>query len=155
MCRSHVIPKIRGFGRAQLRCRRFLAAARNKLWWMTPEWGRAGCELPPETQFLLLELGTRGPYAVLLPLIDNAAFRATLRRRAPQALARRACSAHSSSYFVLRYREVATGGAVARQSRCMGGATQIRGNMRAELVWWYVHRSALGCLHGVLGGGTC
>ena len=49
---------------------------------MTPEWGRAGGELPPETQFLLLELGARGPYAVLLPLIDNSVFRATLRRRA-------------------------------------------------------------------------
>jgi hypothetical protein len=72
-------------GGAQLRCRRFLAAARNKLWWMTPEWGRAGSELPPETQFLLLELGMRGPYAVLLPLIDNSVFRATLRRRAAPA----------------------------------------------------------------------
>ena len=52
---------------------------------MTPEWGRRGGELPPETQFLLLELGTRGPYAVLLPLIDNSVFRATLRRRAAPA----------------------------------------------------------------------
>lgn len=52
---------------------------------MTPEWGRAGSELPPETQFLLLELGMRGPYAVLLPLIDNSVFRATLRRRAAPA----------------------------------------------------------------------
>ena len=66
---------------------------------MTPEWGRAGGELPPETQFLLLELGTRGPYAVLLPLIDNAVFRATLRRRAPQALASRVCRAHFYRYL--------------------------------------------------------
>jgi hypothetical protein len=58
---------------------------------MTPEWGRAGGELPPETQFLLLELGTRGPYAVLLPLIDNAVFRATLRRRAASPKCGLAC----------------------------------------------------------------
>lgn len=63
----------------QLNCRRFLACARCKLWWMTPEWGSSAYEVPPETQFLLLELAEGGPYAVLLPLIDNNTFRATLR----------------------------------------------------------------------------
>lgn len=59
--------------------RRFLAAARKKLWWMTPEWGCEPEDLPPETQFLLLELAEGGPYAILLPLIDSDTFRGTLR----------------------------------------------------------------------------
>ena len=87
-----------------LSCERFLALARCKLWWMTPEWGSVGGELPPETQFLLLDLGPKcaprptlsspapSPashrYALLLPLLPEgqpavsgggAAFRATLR----------------------------------------------------------------------------
>jgi raffinose synthase len=61
-----------------LRCKRWLACARNKLWWMTPEWGSVGSELPPETQFLLLEL-ENDSYAILLPLIDQNTFRGTLR----------------------------------------------------------------------------
>lgn len=61
-----------------LRCRRWLACARNKMWWMTPEWGTTAKELPPETQFLLLELDDGG-YAIMLPLIDNDTFRGTLR----------------------------------------------------------------------------
>jgi Raffinose synthase or seed imbibition protein Sip1 len=44
-----------------------------------PCWGSQGRDVPPETQFLLLELVEGGPYAVLLPLIDHGAFRATLR----------------------------------------------------------------------------
>lgn len=64
---------------SQLKCRRFLAAARCKLWWMTPEWGVQANDLPPETQFLLLELEEGGPYAIVLPLIDEDTFRGTLR----------------------------------------------------------------------------
>jgi hypothetical protein len=64
---------------AQLRCQRFLAAARCKLWWMTPEWGSSARDLTPETQFLLLELEEGGPYAIMLPLIDRNTFRGTLR----------------------------------------------------------------------------
>lgn len=63
----------------QLLSQRFLACARCKLWWMTPEWGISAEDLPPETQFLLVELKEGGPYAVLLPLIDDNKFRATLR----------------------------------------------------------------------------
>jgi raffinose synthase len=66
-----------------LRCKRFLACARVKLWWMQPSWGSRGEEVPPETQFLLLELGQDGPYAVILPLIcdatSGAMFRCTVR----------------------------------------------------------------------------
>lgn len=62
----------------QLRFKRFLACARNKLWWMTPEWGSRGDQLPPETQFLLLELEEAGLYGLVLPLIDGD-FRGTLR----------------------------------------------------------------------------
>lgn len=62
-----------------LRCKRWLACARNKLWWMTPEWGSETKDLPPETQFLLLELEEDESYAIILPLIDNDTFRGTLR----------------------------------------------------------------------------
>eukprot|EP00798_Chlamydomonas_sp_ICE-L_P005707 gene5707-17606_t len=80
-----------------------LACARCKLWWMTPEWTTTTTTLPPETQFLLVDLSGKGvkctgtaatittegggdgfhsqgdgPYALLLPLIDGS-FRATLR----------------------------------------------------------------------------
>lgn len=65
-----------------LRCRRWLACARNKLWWMTPEWGNQTTPLPPETQFLLCELEDESlGYAIVLPLIDSETFRATLRPR--------------------------------------------------------------------------
>ena len=63
----------------QLQCNRFLAAARCKLWWMTPEWGSGARALTPETQFLLMELEEGGPYAIMLPLIDRNTFRGTLR----------------------------------------------------------------------------
>ncbi|EIE27114.1 raffinose synthase [Coccomyxa subellipsoidea C-169] len=46
---------------------------------MTPEWGRRALDIPPETQFLLLEVEEGGPYAIALPLIDNQTFRGTLR----------------------------------------------------------------------------
>jgi hypothetical protein len=72
---------------AQIKFKRYLACARNKLWWMTPEWGSSLHSLPPETQFLLLQLedeagssssGGEQRYALLLPLIDGD-FRGTLR----------------------------------------------------------------------------
>lgn len=63
----------------QLKSKRCLACARCKLWWMTPEWGNTAADLPPETQFLLVEVEEGGPYAVLLPLIDSDTFRGTLR----------------------------------------------------------------------------
>jgi hypothetical protein len=61
-----------------LGCVRFLAGARSKLWWMFPAWGATGAAVPPETQFLLAEVGP-GLYAALTPLIDGGAFRGTLR----------------------------------------------------------------------------
>ena len=63
----------------QLRCARWLACARCKLWWMTPEWGTRARQVPPETQFMLLEVAEGGPYVIALPLIDNNTFRGTLR----------------------------------------------------------------------------
>lgn len=62
-----------------LHCRRWLCCARKKLWWMAPEWGTSVTQLPPETQFLLLELDDGVNYAIVLPLIDNNTFRSTLR----------------------------------------------------------------------------
>ena len=64
---------------------RFLACARIKVYWMAPEWGSAAKDLPPETQFLLLQLSPSGPYAIILPLIDTGKFRATLRPAAVRA----------------------------------------------------------------------
>ncbi len=62
----------------QLHFKRFLACARNKLWWMTPEWGSSLRALPPETQFLLLELDEQqqqqqqqGSVDVPPPLLPN------------------------------------------------------------------------------------
>ena len=63
----------------QVKCLRFMACARNKLWWMTPEWGTTMSELPTETQFLLLQHGRKGPYTAILPLITRSGFRATLK----------------------------------------------------------------------------
>ena len=34
----------------RLRCARWMCCARNKMWWMTPEWGTSATEMPPETQ---------------------------------------------------------------------------------------------------------
>lgn len=58
--------------------RRWVASAKNKLWWMTPSWGRDVCDVPIETQFLLVELDSEGWYAIILPLIHEA-FTAMLR----------------------------------------------------------------------------
>ncbi|PSC76674.1 galactinol-sucrose galactosyltransferase 2 [Micractinium conductrix] len=66
------------FALGALHCKRWLCCARNKLWWMTPEWGRTARELPPETQFLLAELED-GAFACILPLISQQKFRGTLR----------------------------------------------------------------------------
>lgn len=57
---------------------RFMACARCKLWWMTPSWGTEVTEVPAETQFLLLELTNGAGYVVLLPMISDDGFRATL-----------------------------------------------------------------------------
>ena len=62
----------------QVACVRWMACARNKLWWMTPSWGTDMGEIPTETQFLLLEHAADGPYSILLPLIDGS-FRGTLK----------------------------------------------------------------------------
>ena len=78
------------FQSMQLNAQRMLACARCKLWWMTPEWRTSTLQLPPETQFLLVELkspggggdgdaaASDGAYALLLPLIDGD-YRTTLR----------------------------------------------------------------------------
>ncbi|KAL4457682.1 hypothetical protein ABPG75_012547 [Micractinium tetrahymenae] len=68
------------FALGKLRASRFLALGRTSLWWCTPAWGTSAEQVPEETQFLLLELGGgKGGYALMLPLIDSGAFRATLR----------------------------------------------------------------------------
>eukprot|EP00892_Ulva_mutabilis_P009614 jgi/Ulvmu1/7024/UM033_0083.1 len=62
----------------QVNCTRWMACARNKLWWMTPEWGTSMDQLPTETQFLLLEHEDHNAYSIMLPLICGD-FRATLK----------------------------------------------------------------------------
>ena len=61
----------------QLRCSRLLAAARVTRYWMGPAFGTRASDVPLDTQFMLLELAPDGPYALLLPLIDER-VRATL-----------------------------------------------------------------------------
>lgn len=63
-----------------LGCERILAGARTKRWWMGPSFGTRAADVPPETQFLLLQLADDA-YACLLPLVDGPS-RATLRGRA-------------------------------------------------------------------------
>jgi raffinose synthase len=75
---------------SELRCARFTACGRCKLWWMTPAWGSDASEIPAETQFLLVELGDRagrpnGAYAAFLPMISPDGFRATLSGHANDA----------------------------------------------------------------------
>ena len=62
----------------------FLCCSRNKIYWMTPEWGTRSSDLPPETQFVLAQLrsvnaSSTPTFVCLVPLIDSGAFRATLR----------------------------------------------------------------------------
>lgn len=60
-------------------------------------------QVPEETQFLLLELaGGRGGYALLLPLIDGGAFRATLRGGCACWLPISLCSARASGWPAAR-----------------------------------------------------
>jgi hypothetical protein len=61
-----------------LTCTRLLAIGRTSLWWQCPAWGTTAEDCPVETQFLLTKLED-GTHALLLPLIDRATFRATLR----------------------------------------------------------------------------
>lgn len=61
----------------KLSCSRLVAGARTKRWWMGPSFGSDVTAIPPETQFVLLELA-EGAYAMLLPLVDGS-MRATLR----------------------------------------------------------------------------
>lgn len=59
--------------------RRWVACAKNKLWWMTPSWGQDASSIPVETQFLLVELESQGCYAIVLPLIHEDTFTSMLR----------------------------------------------------------------------------
>ncbi|CAJ1409057.1 unnamed protein product [Effrenium voratum] len=60
----------------------WLAAARCKLWWMTPEWGSVRDPIPTETQMLLVRLAMepeaeQGTYVFILPLVTEH-FRSSL-----------------------------------------------------------------------------
>ncbi|XP_040988889.1 probable galactinol--sucrose galactosyltransferase 2 [Juglans microcarpa x Juglans regia] len=70
---------------------KFLSLFRVKLWWMIPRVGKSGCEIPMETQMLLLEarqvsvlnnetssdLNTENTYILFLPVLDGQ-FRTSL-----------------------------------------------------------------------------
>ena len=62
-----------------LQSERIHASARTKRWWIGPSFGTRARDVPPETQFLLVQLGPDA-YAVLLPLVVGP-MRATLRGR--------------------------------------------------------------------------
>lgn len=49
----------------------FLAAARIKLCWMAPTHSSSIADMPRHTQFLLVQLGEGGGYAIILPLLPN------------------------------------------------------------------------------------
>ena len=83
----------------QLICQRFLACARCKLWWMTPEWGSRALHIPPETQFALFQTAAGGPYTIALPLIDNQTYRGTLRGPKRCALCLLLATLASASYW--------------------------------------------------------
>ena len=72
-----------------LHCERLLAAARVTRYWMGPAFGSKACDIPHDTQFLLLELERDAKFAVLLPLIDDR-MRATLHGATPSKGAARA-----------------------------------------------------------------
>ncbi|KAG2676014.1 hypothetical protein I3760_12G032500 [Carya illinoinensis] len=70
---------------------KFLSLFREKIWWMIPRVGKSGCEIPMETQMLLLEarqvsvlnnetssdLTTENTYILFLPVLDGQ-FRTSL-----------------------------------------------------------------------------
>jgi len=58
-------------------CRRLLACSRITRYWMGPKVGTGAQDVPFDTQFLLVEVERDGPYALLLPLVENG-FRASL-----------------------------------------------------------------------------
>jgi len=58
-------------------CHRLLACSRLTRYWMGPKVGTSAKDVPFDTQFLLIELQEGGPYALMLPLVDNG-FRASL-----------------------------------------------------------------------------
>lgn len=93
-----------------------------------PCWGSRGRDVPPETQFLLLELAQGGPYAVLLPLIDCGAFRATLRPSgsgaAPCVGCWMALSFEDSTTFSIHLRPRVLPAATSMASACALRATQ-------------------------------
>lgn len=64
---------------------RFMALARYDPFWVRPQMGRCGGQVPSETQFLLVEC-VDGGYAVFVPLIDPV-FRATLQGEGEDGLA--------------------------------------------------------------------
>ena len=69
---QHVV----ALGSLPVSARRWLACARQKLWWMSPDVGDRCTPIPAETQFLLYDAGG-GMYAVILPLVGNT-FRSAL-----------------------------------------------------------------------------
>ena len=69
---QHVV----ALGSLPVSARRWLACARQKLWWMSPDVGDRSTPIPAETQFLLYDAGG-GMYAVILPLVGNT-FRSAL-----------------------------------------------------------------------------
>ena len=68
----------------KLHFHKFIAGCRQKVWWMVPAWGTSVSDIPPETQFLLMQLTENGTptaqemYAVILPLVSGP-YRSALR----------------------------------------------------------------------------
>lgn len=128
----------------QVKCKRFMACARNKLWWMTPEWGTAMSEVPTETQFLLLQHGRKGPYTVMLPLIDRSGFRATLKADRNLCAPAVCCAEHPLFFSATRLHRTCPRCDVTRpRSRTRAACARARGVWHRPLGPVCQHRAPL------------
>ena len=73
----------------KLQCNRWMAASRQKLWWMVPSWGDSASQIPEETQFLLIRMSqedaSKGTtpeeetYALIIPMVSGP-YRSSIRQ---------------------------------------------------------------------------
>jgi hypothetical protein len=72
----------------KLQCNRWMAASRQKLWWMVPSWGDSASQIPEETQFLLIRMSQEDAckgttpeeetYALIVPMVSGP-YRSSIR----------------------------------------------------------------------------
>ena len=98
---------------------RLLGCARTTRYWVAPCFCDTASELPLETQFVLVERAPGGPYALLLPLLDDA-FRSTLgTRRRPSLWSRLTESKASRQRALWAHVESGDGAVRCRSARAL------------------------------------